>query len=877
MKVVSHLLFSVLALVFLLLSQLPRSAYGGTNMAEQTNHVKKSIVGAIVDFSSRIGREEKVAMELAIDDFYFNTNISLILEVRDSGGDPIQAAHAATNLINTHHVQAILGPRTWEEASLVSEIGSQTHTPILSFADSPPWATTRWPFLLQASPSPSAQMKAVAAIVQSWGWRQVNVIYEDTNSAATGVIPHLHHSLQEAGAQISHLVGLPFFASSTSFSPELEKLKKGQCRFFVVHTSFPLAIRLFKKANKMGMMERDYVWIITDPIANLVHAINSFAIASMQGVLGVRTYFNEAGSHYHHFYTRFTRRFGLENPDEENHEPGIFALQAYDATRLVATAMTHNDNDNSIDNIVLTEFDGLSGESRFIERKVAPVRTFQIINVIGKSYREIGFWSDGFGFSGTVDGGERYNDSMESLKMVIWPGEPRIAPKGWTLPTRTNRLRIGVPKGTLFNLFLRVEYDEFTRNYSISGFSVDVFNAIIERLPYNLSYDLFPYEGLFDDLVEQVYLKKFDAALGAIAITAKRYHHVDFSQPYTDAALVMIVPVQSQLSNKAWLFLKPFTKSMWVLTASINVYNGFVIWMIERDRCSDLRGSALNQIGTLLWLTFATLFSLNGEKLHSKLSRMATVVWLFVALVITQSYTANLTSMLTVPRLEPTVADIETLKYNNAMVGCTNKSFVANYLGQVLNFSHNCMKHYNRQEEIAQALRTKEIAAAFLDAPVAKLFLARYCKSFIRAGPTYKIGGYGFVFPKGSPILSDINEALAKVIDTGKLRELEDNMASTESCVDVDPNSDTVMSLCPNSFFALFILTGGTSTFALLIYVVVRQRKLDDSMREHKTNWILMFAFIKCWLLRRKRFSTRVTDAEIPRSSAHAGDSWTPL
>ncbi|THG14455.1 hypothetical protein TEA_016302 [Camellia sinensis var. sinensis] len=73
---------------------LPQRAYGGTNMAEETNHVKKSIVGAIVDFSSRIGREEKVAMELAIDDFYFNTNISLILEVSDSGGDPIQAAHA---------------------------------------------------------------------------------------------------------------------------------------------------------------------------------------------------------------------------------------------------------------------------------------------------------------------------------------------------------------------------------------------------------------------------------------------------------------------------------------------------------------------------------------------------------------------------------------------------------------------------------------------------------------------------------------------------------------------------------------------------------------------------------------------------------------
>ena len=134
-----------------------------------------------------------------------------------------------------------------------------------------------------------------------------------------------------------------------------------------------------------------------------------------------------------------------------------------------------------------------------------------------------------------------------------------------------------------------------------------------------------------------------------------------------------------------------------------------------------------------------------GDNLHSNLSRMATLMWLFVSIVIMQSYTANLTSMLTVPRLEPTVADIETLKYTNAMVGCTKKSFVANYLTDVLNFNHDHLKNYSTPDEIAQALRKREIAAAFIEAPWAKLFLARYCKSFIAAGPTYKIGGYGFV------------------------------------------------------------------------------------------------------------------------------------
>ena len=121
------------------------------------------------------------------------------------------------------------------------------------------------------------------------------------------------------------------------------------------------------------------------------------------------------------------------------------------------------------------------------------------------------------------------------------------------------------------------------------------------------------------------------------------------------------------------------------------------------------------------------------------------VVWLFVALVFTQSYTANLTSMLTVQQLEPTVADIETLKSSNSMIGYCRGSFVSAYLKDVLGFNEKNIKNYSSPEEYAKALKDGQIAAAFLEAPVAKLFLAKYCKSFMAAGTSYKVGGFGFV------------------------------------------------------------------------------------------------------------------------------------
>ena len=144
-------------------------------------------------------------------------------------------------------------------------------------------------------------------------------------------------------------------------------------------------------------------------------------------------------------------------------------------------------------------------------------------------------------------------------------------------------------------------------------------------------------------------------------------------------------------------------------------------------------------------ITLFHLIELTGGKLRSNLSRMAMMVWLFVSLVLTQTYVANLTSILTVRRLEPTVTDVESLRNGNEMVGYLTGSFVENYLVEVLNFHQSNIKTYDSAQEYVNALRRQEIAAVFLEAPLAKLFLAKYCKEFITAGPTYKVGGFGFV------------------------------------------------------------------------------------------------------------------------------------
>ncbi|XP_058001494.1 glutamate receptor 2.8 isoform X2 [Hevea brasiliensis] len=792
-------------------------------------------------------------MEIAAEDFYSHSKQSLTLHIHDSQGDPIRAALAAKELIDTQEVEAILGLQTWEEVSVIADTSNQSQVPILSFADTiPKWAAKKWPFLLQASPNKYDQMKAVAAIVQSWNWHQVTVLYED--SMAGGVIPYLYDALREVGADIRQIISLSPFAAASSLSEDLEALQREQFRVFIVHASLSLAARLFEIANKLKMMEQDYVWITTDPITSLVHSINASIINSMQGIVGVKSYFPETGQCFKDFYKRFRRRFSTQHPEEDNNEPGIFAVQAYDALRTMALAINET---NFGGQELLTKYHDLSGKIQFINQEVAPKYTFEIINIMGKSYRELGFWSNGFGFSKTIGKGANYTSSMNDYH-VLWPGGPRDTPRGWTIRTSDNPLRIGVPTMSGYTEYVNVQQDRLGNNLSFTGFAIDVFHATLERLPFCLPYKFVPFNGnSYNELVKQIHLKNFDAVVGDVSIFSNRYKHAEFTHPYTETGLMLIVPTRST-SCSAWLFMKPFTKSMWVLIAAINIYNGFVVWLIERNHCNDLRGSLLNQIGVLLWLSFTTLFSLTGEKLHSNLSRMSMVVWLFVALVITQTYTANLASVLTVQRLEPIELN------NSAKVGYCTGSYIKDYLVDVLGYDQNRLRTYSSIDAYAQALKNKEIAAAFLEAPLAKVFLAKYCKGFVKVGPTYKVGGFGFAFPRGSPLLASMNEALLKVSESGKLLELENSMVPSNQCRDRDIDlDDENPSLGPSCFRILFILTGATSTLALVSYVLLKA----NSMLKHKSIWRLMLAVMKHWRFQKKHFTRRVSNAEIHGNS----------
>ncbi|XP_073117127.1 glutamate receptor 3.3-like [Elaeis guineensis] len=132
-------------------------------------------------------------------------------------------------------------------------------------------------------------------------------------------------------------------------------------------------------------------------------------------------------------------------------------------------------------------------------------------------------------------------------------------------------------------------------------------------------------------------------------------------------------------------------------------------------------------------------------------------------------------------------------------------------------------------ENYPKAFESGNITAAYLETPYLRLFLSRH-DGYAVYGETHRLGGFGFVFQKGSPIAADISRAILELAEDGILKQLENKwfFFSLSNCPSPDNNDSQADSLSLDHFWELFLFTGGTSTTVFLLCVArLLRRKLN--------------------------------------------------
>ena len=441
------------------------------------------------------------------------------------------------DLIENAQVQAIIGPPTSAEAEFVSHIGDHAHVPVISYsATSPALSAAQTPFFVRTAANDSFQTAPVAAVLGAFRWRAAVVMYEDSPYGA-GILPALADALQGVGAKIMDRASVSTDAGDGAIDAALYRLMAMPTRVFVVHMLYPLAARLFRRAKKAGMMSQDYVWVDTDGVGSFMDMLSPEDLDVMQGVVSLQPYLPVTDD-VKNFSARFRARARRENPDDEDVvDSTIMRLWAYDTAWAIAaaaeaarvpspafqtpqpsTVLTDLDRlgvsatgATLLKAVLATTFDGISGKFKLVDGQLQ-LAAYQVVNIIGKGARTVGFWTPQSGISHDLNPG-----SSNALRHILWPGEPRSTPKGWTVSPNGRMLLVAVPMKNGFKQFVDASMNSTTGETRITGYSIDVFDEVMKNMPYPVSYQYVPsnvslesYDKLVNLVRDQVSTVTYD-------------------------------------------------------------------------------------------------------------------------------------------------------------------------------------------------------------------------------------------------------------------------------------------------------------------------------------------------------------------------------
>uniref|UniRef100_A0A251SZD0 Glutamate receptor n=1 Tax=Helianthus annuus TaxID=4232 RepID=A0A251SZD0_HELAN len=776
---------------------------------------------------------------MAISDFYKkHDNYTTVIRpyYRDSKHNNVQAASAALDLMKNVQVTAVIGPMTSSQADFVIDIGNKEKVPVISPAASPSLSPNNNVYFIRSAHNSTLQLKPITELIKHFSWSEVVFVYED-GEYGRGLVPYLSDAMMNIGTKVTYQTVIYPSVSDDWILAELYKLKTMQTRVFVVHALPDLASRFFKKVNDVGMMDEGYVWIITGGLTSHLHYLDhKDDMMQLQGVIGVKSYIPNSGELFD-FKRRWKREFRSRYPEDDVTELDMSGIRLYDTVFGLAMALEKiqkekGDSDGTgalnmrtrlLSSIRNFRFDGLSGNFNVINGQLQS-SVYEIVNIIGSGENTIGFWSP------EIDGiSKKLSNNTKGLKPVTWPGDSHVIPKGWEIPvSNKNMLRVGVRIGG-FDQFIDADIDPETHQVTMTGFCVDVFKAVVDALPYALKFEFVRFvssddkrpAGTFDDLVFNLSIGGYDAVVGDITILAYRSDRVAFTLPYTEAGVSLVVPIKDERKS-AWIFLKPLEKELWITAGAFFIYTGLVVWVIEHRVNKEFRGAPHKQVGMLLYNSFSTLVYSHRARLISNLSRFVMIVWVFVVLVLTSSYTASLTSMLTVQKLRPTYTDINEIKRNGESIGYQDGSFVRDKLIR-MGFNDTQLKGYRTFEQYHDALKNGSqnggVSAIMEELPYIRVFVAKYCNMYTMTGPIHKTAGFGFAFPKGSPLVHDVSKAILQVTEK-QMMNITNHWFKEDANCDQQQKGPQMKTegFGLDSFKGVFLIAGLSSTSALLIF-----------------------------------------------------------
>ncbi|CAH1137809.1 unnamed protein product [Phyllotreta striolata] len=787
-------------------------------------------IGIMVPYKSFGVREYKKAASSATAyvqrklKFFKNHDIQTHLEMQEMTPSPTAILKSLCKEFLSYNVSAILYLMNYEQygrstasAQYFLQLAGYLGIPVIAWnADNSGLerrASQQSSLMLQLAPSLEHQTAAMLSILERYKWHQFSVV----TSLIAGHDDFIQAVRERVSAMQDRFKFTILNAVLVANRGDLAALVDSEARVMLLYCTREEAIDILTAARDLHLTGENYVWVVTQSVVeNPQQTPYQFPV----GMLGVH-FDTSSSSLVNEIMTAVkVYAYGVEDFTSDPDNDGRSLNTQLSCEGAGAARWDTGDRFFRYLRNVSVEGDQGKPNLEFTQDGVLRAAELKIMNLrpgVSKQlvWEEIGVWKS-------------WQKEGLDIKDIVWPGNSHTPPQGVpekfhlkiTFLEEPPYINLAPPdpvtgkcsmdRGVLCRVatdadITEVDMSQAHRNGSYyqccSGFCIDLLQKFSEELGF--TYELVRVEdgrwgtndnGKWNGLIADLVNRKTDMVLTSLMINAEREAVVDFSVPYMETGIAIIVAKRTGIISPT-AFLEPFDTASWMLVGIVAIQAAtFTIFLFEWLSPSgfDMKLS-LNQhpsashrfsLFRTYWLVWAVLFqaAVHVDSPKGFTARFMTNVWAMFAVVFLAIYTANLAAFMITReeffefsgvadhRLCRPTSHKPMIKFGTIPWSHTD-STIAKYFKEM----HAYMQPYQRSnvvQGVADVL-SGEVDAFIYDGTVLDYLAAQDedCK-LLTVGSWYAMTGYGLAFPRNSKYLKMFNKRLLDFRENGDLERL---------------------------------------------------------------------------------------------------------
>lgn len=303
---------------------------------------------------------------------------------------------------------------------------------------------------------------------------------------------------------------------------------------------------------------------------------------------------------------------------------------------------------------------------------------------------------------------------------------------------------------------------------SYSGMAIDIWQNIAERLNIASHYVEFQNYGA---LMRAVSEGKVDAAVTNLTITESRAEVADFTYPWFDAGLRIMVHTQA---GTGWGDLVGhlgraghLTTYVWIL--GILLAATVLLTLFDRrfdesfpKRWREGLAESFHHV-----VSIATSGKTSRKNLFGWIGRIWQTFWMVFGIAIIAYVTSSITSVMTVAHIDNRISNLSDLQRKSVGVrtGSVAEQFLKSRSIATVTFDH--------LPEAVTALVNDEIAAIVADGPVLEYYMHQHTDQPLDlVGGAFSPDKYGFAFPRHSELVQPASVAIISLHESEEIAKL---------------------------------------------------------------------------------------------------------